>query len=64
MFTQTCIQNNQGYRRNFLKMVTSGGKEETDKVAERIAGCIRQLKGMDGREKGLKTAGISYVQLN
>jgi hypothetical protein len=53
MFPQTCIQNNQGYRRNFLKMVTLDGKEETDKVAERIAGFIRELKGMDGGEEAL-----------
>ena len=64
MFPQTCIQNNQGYRRNFLKMVTLDGKEETDNVAERIAGYIRELEGMDGGEEALKTAGISYVQPN
>ena len=64
MFPQTCIQNNQGYRRNFLKMVTLDGKEETDKVAERIAGFIRELEGIDGGEETLKTAGISYVQPN
>ena len=64
MFPQTCIQNNQGYRRNFLKMVTLDGKEETDKLAEQTAGFIRELEGMDGGEEALKTAGISYVQLN
>jgi len=61
MFPQTCIQNNQAYRRNFLKMVTLDGKEQTDKVAEWIAGFIRELEEMDGREEALKTAGIVYV---
>jgi hypothetical protein len=64
MFPQTCIQNNQGYRRNFLKMVTLDDKEQTDKVAERIAGFIRELEGMDSGEEALKTAGISYMQPN
>jgi hypothetical protein len=64
MFPQTCIQNNQGYRHNFLKRVTLDGKEETDKAVERITGFIRELEGMDGGEEALKTAGISYVQPN
>jgi len=64
MFPQNCIQNNQGYRCNFLKMVTLDGKEETDMVKEWIAGCIRELEGMDGGEEDLKTAGISYMQSN
>jgi len=64
MFPQTSIQNTQGYRRNFLKMVTLDGKEETDKVAELIAGSIRELEGMDGGEEALNTAGISYMQPN
>ena len=64
MFPQTCIQNNQGFCRNFLKMVTLDGKEETDKVAELIAGFIRELEGMDGGEEARKTAGISYLQPN
>jgi hypothetical protein len=64
MFQQTCIQNNHGYRRNVLKMVTLDGKEETDKVAEWIAGFIRELEGIDGGEEALETAGISYVQPN
>jgi len=45
-------------------MVTFDGKEETDKVGERIAGFIRELEGIEGGEETLKTAGISYVQLN
>jgi len=62
MFPQTCIQNNQGYRCNFLKMVTLEGTEETDMVAKRIAGFIREIKRMEGGEEALKMAGISYVQ--
>ena len=64
MFPQTCIQNIQGYHRNLLKMVNLDGKEETDMVAERIAGCIWELKGMEGGEEALKTTRISYVQPN
>jgi len=64
MFPQTCIQNDPGYCRILLKMVTLDGKEETDKLAERTAGFIRELEGMDGGEEALKTDGISYVQLN
>jgi hypothetical protein len=64
MFPQTCIQNDQGYCRNFLKMVTLDGKEELNKVTERIAGLIREHGGMDGGEEALQRAGISYVQPN
>jgi hypothetical protein len=45
-------------------MVTLDGKQETDKVAERIAGFIRELDGMDGGKEALTTAGMSYVQPN
>jgi hypothetical protein len=64
MFPQTCLHNTQGYRRNFLKIVTLNRTEETDKVAEQIASLIRELEGMDGGEKALKKAGISYMQPN
>jgi hypothetical protein len=63
MFPHACIQNNQGYHCNFLNLVTLDGKEETDKVAECIASCIRELEGMEGGEEALKIAGIFYIQL-
>jgi len=62
MFPQTCIQNNQGYCCNFLKMVTLDGKDGTDKVAELIAIFIREPEGMDGGEEAFKKAGIAYIQ--
>jgi hypothetical protein len=64
MILQTYIQNNNGYRHHFVKLVTLNGKEETDEVAEQIAGCIRAHNGVDAAEEAVKPAGISSVQPN